>query len=399
MNILFLTPRFPYPPVKGDQTVAYNRIRTLGKRHNVILLSFFETEDELQGIEHLQDFCKDIILIQLPKWKSILHIGLNFWRSSLPLQVLYYSGSQRFQESLERLIDDYQIDVVHCFLLRLVPYLENCQVPIILELIDSMQLNLKRRLTREPFLKKQVIQNEFQRICRYEPTIGGRVKYLIVVAEEDRKYIRSANVQIIHNGVDLGSFQPMAITSARKYNQIVFSGNMGYAPNQEAVLWFVQQCFSIIRKQIQDVEFCIVGKNPSSAIQELNKVNGIHVVGYVASMSEYISQAGIAIAPMQSGSGMQNKILEAMACGLPVVTTTLGLGSIRAVADKEIIVRDDPSTFSECIVELIQNRERILAIGKAARQYVEAYHSWEKAAERIESLYSSSKEGIADRLK
>lgn len=389
MNILFLTPRFPYPPLKGDQTVAYNRIRTLSQKHNIVLLSFYETDDELKGVQHLRDFCREVIVVKLSKWESLLNIGLKFLISPLPLQVLYYSGSHTFQSSLQRIICDYQIDVIHCFLIRLAPYLENINTPKILELIDSMQLNLKRRLDRESFLKSLIFKNEFQRICYYEPNIGEKFSYLIVVAEEDRKYIENPNVQVIYNGVNLDTFKPTP--GNRNFKQVIFSGNMGYAPNQEAVLWFAQKCFATIKAKVPDLEFCIVGKDPSLSIQKLSKIDGIKVVGYVPSMAEYIAHAGISIAPMQSGSGMQNKILEAMACGLPVVTTTLGLGSIRAVPEKEIIVCDNPKDFSNSLIELMSNPNRIWEIGKNARRYIEAYHSWEHAADSIDGLYHSAK--------
>ncbi len=389
MNILFLTSRFPYPPLKGDQTVAYHRIRTLGKRHNILLLSFYEEEDELAGMLHLQDFCQEIITVKLPKWKSVLNIAVNFFNSDLPLQALYYSGSKQFKKDLHRIMSEFKIDIVHCFLLRMVPYLDNIESYKILELIDSMQLNLKRRLNGESFLKRYIIKNELQRICQYERNIGRQVDHLIVVAEEDRKYINDFNVKIIYNGVDLNVFRPNYL--ARNMRQAVFSGNMSYGPNQEAVLWFVDNCFLKIKTILPDFEFCIVGKEPAPLIQQLNRINGIKVIGYVPSMAEYLAQAGISVAPMQSGSGMQNKILEAMACGVPVITSTIGLGSIQAVPEQDILVYDEPDDVTRCIIDLMQDTERIWRMGQSARQYVEQYHNWDNAADTINELYCSIK--------
>lgn len=383
MRVLFITPRFPYPPLKGDQTVAYNRILSLSSRHEIVLLTFYEREKDLQGLTHLYKFCKKIVAVKLTKWQSILNIGVNFY-TNLPLQVLYYSGSDKFQTHLHRIIQEYQIEIVHCFLLRLAPYLNNVHVPKILELIDSMQLNLKRRIVHASFFKSIILKEELKRIQKYERNIGYFFDYLTVVAEEDRKYISSSNVTVIPNGVLLTLFKPNRV---RDFHIIAFSGNMSYGPNIEAVLWFANHCFPSIKREIPNVKFVIIGKEPSHEVQKLKHINGIVVVGYVTSMAQELSMAGIAIAPMHLGSGMQNKILEAMACGLPVITTTLGLGSIKAQHNQEIFVCDEAEEFTACVVDLLKNPERIQKTGENARKYVEVWHSWETSADEIDCIY------------
>ncbi len=165
---------------------------------------------------------------------------------------------------------------------------------------------------------------------------------------------------------------------------------MGYMPNIEAALWFASKCLSQLKHTVSDATFTIVGGNPSFEIKKMKVIDGIEVLGFVPSMADELGSAGISVAPMQSGSGMQNKILEAMACGLPVVTTTLGLGSIKASHEKEIFVYNDPDEFSNCIINLMENPIRMQEIGANARKYVECEHSWEKAEEMINELYISS---------
>ncbi len=385
MKILFVTPRFPYPPLKGDQVVPYHRLRILNRRHEITLLSLYDKEDEIAGLDNLKPFCKAIHTVILPQWRSVMNVALKGPFTSLPLQALYY-WFNAFKKRIDELLAENSFDLIHAYMLRVAPYLSDVSAPKVLELIDSMQLNLERRVAMERIPKRWLFQEELRRIVHYERNIGDYFDQMIVVSEKDRALIPNKKVRVIPNGVDTELFKPQSKES--KEPAIVFSGNMGYFPNESAVIWFVEKCFRRIKKEIPDAKLVIAGNNPSSKIKKLGDNLSIFVTGFVESMVDELNKAQVAIAPMQSGSGMQFKILEAMSCNLPVVTTTLGLGDIKARPGEEICVADTAEDFAETVVTLIKSPEMADRIGRKAREFVMHNHSWENAASQVEEIYS-----------
>lgn len=382
MRILFMTPRFPYPPHKGDQTLAYHRIRTLSTRHEIVLLTFFERDAELEGLDHLSQCCRAIHTVRLPRWRSywnMLHLGIF---SRAPLQILYYHSAE-YQRKLNDLLHREPFDVVHAFMLRLAPYLRGVAAPKVLELIDSMQLSMRRIAERSSGLARLVYSEELRRIRSYERAADHFADRLVFVSEIDRAMVSSDRSVSLPLGVISGE----SPSTQRSGHVVVFSGNMAYPPNVQAASWFVSKAWGTIREAVPDAELWVAGRNPTAAIRSVASRPGIRVTGFVPDMRQILLQAQVAIAPMQSGSGMQNKVLEAMACGLPVVATTLGLGAIGARPGEELLVADEPGEFAAAVTGLLLNHDRRASIGSKGWEYVRAHHSWEHIADQIDSLY------------
>ena len=384
MKILYITMRFPYPPFKGDQAVAFNRLKYLSRKHEVSLLSLYETDAELDGILPLKAFCKNIYTVKLSRWQSVFNVICRGLFSNKPFQVLYYY-SDAFAKQLQTLLETEQFDLVHAYLLRSAPYINSVALPKVLDLIDSMQLNFERRASAETGLKRWLVREELNRLISYERGVGEIADRMIVVAEPDRRCLAQKHTSVIPLGVDTEVFSPEV--AERTPYTIVFSGNMNYFPNDQAVRWFVDHCFSFIEAAVPRVRLVIAGRNPSELVKKYDERANITVTGFVESMPKLLNQAQLAIAPMQSGSGMQFKILEAMACGLPVVTTTLGLGDIQAVKEKEICVADSAEDFARVTIELLSNPSTVENIGFNARNYILANHSWECMAEKVDDIY------------
>lgn len=383
MRILFVTPRFPYPLLKGDQVVPYHRLRILSQKHEITLLSMYERDEELAGINHLLPYCKEIHTVRLTKPQSMLNVVTRAPFSRLPMQVLYYH-SPEFRKCLTKVLAQGSFDLVHSYLMRLAPALTDLQVPVVADLIDSMQLNFARRVTKERPPKQWIFQEELRRVTAYERQMCDFFDHLIVVSDLDRDYI-PGNVHVIPNGVDTDHF--IAAPHLPVDPVLVFSGNMGYAPNIHAITWFIEHCFDRIRAEVPGAHLVVAGANPSKEIQAFATIPGVTVTGFVESMVNTLHKARLAIAPMQTGSGVQNKILEAMACELPVVTTRLGLGSLKAVAERDIVVAEDPTTFADQVIELLKNATYSKALGRHAREFVLRHHSWDNAADQVEEVY------------
>lgn len=383
MNILFISTRFPSPPLKGDQLIVYNRIKGLSKYFKITLLVFYTSKSELEDIEEINQYCEEVITVRLSKWRALINLLSALFKNNLPLQVNYYS-SDFFLKSLKKVLARKDFGVVHCFTIRLAEYVRNLKTPVIYELIDSMQLNIENMVRQEKWIKKYAYKIELERISEYESMVCSTNKFLTVVSEKDKKRIGSTHIKVIPNGVDTERFIP-----GKNFNhgEIIFSGNMSYLPNIHAVRWFVEECFPIIRQAIPHAVFRIVGVNPSMYIRSLHNSKSIFVTGYVDQIFEELQKAHIAVAPMKSGSGMQNKIVEAMACGIPVVTTHNGLEGLFAEPGEEILVADTPSTFAQAVIDLIKDKKLWQKISSNTRSYVEKNHSWDASNEKILDIY------------
>jgi glycosyltransferase involved in cell wall biosynthesis len=196
-----------------------------------------------------------------------------------------------------------------------------------------------------------------------------------VVSKIDQKFIGSNKVKSLPLGIDKLHLP----TEMTKHDpaSIVFSGNMNYKPNIDAVLWFNENCWSKMKKNFPDLIWVVAGSNPAGEILALKVDDKIKVTGRVSSLSSVISSAALSIAPMQSGSGMQFKILEAMSCGVPVVTTSLGLGDISAIHDQDVIVADSSDAFIQAVCGLLNSPHRSKIIGENGRKFVNKNHTWD----------------------
>jgi sugar transferase (PEP-CTERM/EpsH1 system associated) len=384
MRVLYLTPRFPWPPLKGDQLIFYQRLRLLGPRHEITVLSFVEDDQEAAGAAHIAPFCERIETVSLPFWRSVLNVATAAPFSSVPLQVLYFRSAE-YRRKLRTLLAEGSFDLVHANFHRLGSYLDDTTLPVVLELMDSMTLRMERNAVLERPPKKWLYAEELRRMRGYEPALANRADEVIVVAEQDRAKIPHGNVNVIPNGVDTDAFTPRP--DAREPNTIVFHGNMSYEPNVHGATWFVREVLPRIRAREPRVKVLIAGSKPSRAVLALAGEPSVEVTGFVESMPGTLARAAVAVAPLRSGSGIQNKILEAFAMGLPVVTTPTGIGGIAARADEHALVAADAEAFADAVVRLMQEPDLAERLGTAGRALVLARYSWERAADDVDAIY------------
>ena len=398
MKILYVTARLPYPPFKGDQVRGYHQLRLLSRKHQITLLSFGDAASTQRAQAELANFCEQIILVPLKKPEAILRCVRGIF-SPYPFQTLLYQSAQMSQ-ALQTQLASAQFDLVHVQLARMAPYLQNVShIPRVIDLIDALSVNMERRFQRDHGPMKLASYIEWQRMRQYERVICEKFDQATIVSASDRRTIGEfSNLHINANGVDLAQF-PFVATEGRNPKKLVFSGNMNYFPNVNAVCWFVERVFPLVQAKVPDIQFDIVGVNPHADILKVAKQNrAITVTGYVEDIQAYLAQAAIAVVPMQSGSGMQFKVIESMACGTPVVATQYALGGIDVVHGEHLMLADTPLDFAEQVIKLLADLPLRQHLACNGRQLVEQQYSWEQTVADLERVHQLALMSVPKRI-
>jgi len=224
----------------------------------------------------------------------------------------------------------------------------------------------------------------------WEPRYAEKFDRSATVSEADRQLLLKANprlhVDIIPNGVDTENFQPLPLPDEKAMPSLMFIGNMGYPPCVDAALYFCKEIFPLIRRKIPTAEFWIVGRSPRPEVLELDG-DGVHVTGQVEGVIPYYQQSTICVVPLRAGGGTRLKILEAMALGRPVVSTTIGCEGLEVVDGQNILIADTPEQFTEKVMRLFNDKELYRSISTNGRRLVETSYGWDKISERLMEVY------------
>lgn len=365
--------------------VSYHRLVHLSREHDVTLVSYVWGDDDEMRARALEQYCQEIHLIRKSRLASLAFVAIGLLMPRVPLQVAY-NFSFAMLRTVGRLTRCQRFDVCHVVMVRMAFLLRGMHSPVCLELVDSMTLNISRRIERETGLRRLAFKEELRRLRFYERRMVDTAAASIVVSDIDQKSLDSPKVAVVPLGVQIAGRPNPALGRP----VIIFTGNMFYYPNETACLWFAADCFPRIRARVPNAEFRIVGRRPSKRLKGLAATPGISVRGEVSSIGAELEQARIAIAPIQAGSGMQFKILEAMAKGIPVVATTLARGSIGAIADRDILIADDADSFADACVSLLQSDAIAARIGMAGFTLVKESYSWDHVNARLDGIYERS---------
>ena len=262
-------------------------------------------------------------------------------------------------------------------------------VPKMLDLCDSLGLNLSRRAALDRNLIRTLVKLEARRVRHYEVEIMNSFDWGTVAASSDKDYLLKQDdtlkLSVVPMGVDLEHFQP----SSTEYRpHILFTGTMNYFPNWDAVLYFHTEIFPLVQEVHPETIFYVVGNSPPKRIWKLASHSNVVVTGYVPETRPYFDDAAVFVSPMRAGSGSQVKNLEAMAMGVPVVTSSLGAMGLEARVGENLLIGDTPKSFAKHIIDLIESPDYRRAVGTAGRRLVENKYSWDVLARRLEGVYS-----------
>ena len=390
-KLLFLNPRLPYPLIGGDRIKVYHLLRYLSTRYEVTFVCFIESLEQKANIEKILEFNIKLKYIYLPPLKTKILTLLRIFNFN-PLQVNYY-----YTNSMKKLIDfilkEEPIDIIFVQLLRMAEYVKEVKsIPKILALEDSLILSFKRSLKMKDNPMDKIWRFwEYQRLKAYEPKIVDFFDAITVVSPKDKEiiqnYNRNVKIHVIPNGVDLEEYEFHEPKNGE--NNIIFVGKLDVYHNIDTVLYFVHVILPQIKSKINNLKFFIVGKNPTKKIRKLHNNKDIIVTGEVKDIKPYVYNSAVFINPIRTGAGIQNKILESMALGTPVVTTPVGVEGIEATNGKNILIADNEQEFAQKVILLLQNKKLNREIALNARKLIEEKYTWEKIFSKVEEVIAT----------
>lgn len=387
MNILVVLPRFPYPLEKGDKLRAYHQLRILSQKHTLYLVALHEGQLKAEDVAQVSQFCKEIHVVQLTIWSKFCNIICSFLKG-LPLQCGYFYKKEA-QNTIQEIIKREKIDRIYCQLIRVTEYVKNIPIPKTLDYQDVLSKGVQRRMEIAPFYMKPVLGIEYRRLLKYEKDIFSYFDNKVIITEVDRELIPHSENEMIHviaNGVD---FEQYKYHLCDKKYDLIFAGNMNYPPNVEAAEYLAKQIFPLLQADFPNLTLAICGASPTAKVKALQNKH-ITVTGWVDSMADYYAQSRIFIAPMHIGTGLQNKLLEAMSMKLPCITSSLAGNPLRGVVQgKEILISNTTIGYVEMVKFLLGNPEKCQEIAENGYQFVKRNYNWETINEQLAKIITS----------
>jgi sugar transferase (PEP-CTERM/EpsH1 system associated) len=390
VKILYLAHRIPYPPNKGEKIRTFHQVQQLAGRHTIHLCSFVDDSRDLPGVAKLREHCASVEVVYRGQARSVLlAAGALLKRSPFSVSLFYRKA---LAEKVTQKAATERFDCIVASSSSMAQYA--CLVPDVPKILDFIDMDSEKwglYAEHRRFPLSLIYRVEAERLAKYEDEMARVFDHSIVISEEERrvfqKRVSDRPVAVISNGVDFEYFSPSRIVSGgNSQPSIVFTGVMDYFPNVDAVQFFCGEVFCRVRDLVPNAHFYIVGRNPTRQVNELGKKTNVIVTGTVPDVRPYLVQATVSVAPFRLARGVQNKVLEAMAMGVPVVGTPEAFKGISAIEQNGVRIADNPRFFAQQVATFLQGASLRREAGLQARRYVERHHRWEDQGAKLERL-------------
>jgi polysaccharide biosynthesis protein PslH len=380
MRVLFVASRHPVPPDRGDKLRNYHLVKGLARHADVTLVCFAaEPTSPIEGVR--------VRTVPFGALSGAFE-NLHHPRPDLPMQVRLY-----LQSAMRRAVDDEVRkgpDVVHVHFSRMAPYMpEATTAHRHLDLMDSLSVNMATRARSSSAVVGLPFAAEARLLRRYEARVAAAADTYSVISAADRDAPGLEGAAVIQNGVDIEAF-PFHDTTDRG-PVMTFFGNLGYFHNIAPAVFVATEVLPLVRQRVPAATVRIVGARPAAAVRQLRALDGVEVAGDVPDMAAELERAAVSVLPVFSGSGLKNKVLEAFAAGLPVVTNALGMQGVEGAAPgREYLAAEGPRDIADAAAGLLDDPSERGRLASSGRALVEARYSWERQVEALLALYESS---------
>lgn len=381
--------RVPYPLEKGDKLRAFHQIKELSRKNEIILCALNPVRklDKQKAFSAVQPYCLSINFLDIPFIGRMWNIFIAMLGRK-PLQVGYFYN-RRVAKKVKKLIAEYKPDHIYCQLIRTEEYVKNIPVPKTIDYQDVFSYGMKRRAEKASGIYKTIFQMEYKRLVDFEKKVFDVFNNKTIISIPDRDLMptdKKEEIVVIPNGVDHDFFSPK---KAEKKYDLVFTGNMAYPPNVDAAEFLANEIMPEVWKQKPEAKVLLAGASPDKRVQVL-KSKQVSVSGWMDDIRDAYASAKIFIAPMRIGTGLQNKLLEAMSMKIPSITTPLANDALQAKDGKEILIGESTTELANQIIRLLNDTELYQTIEENGYSFVKNNYSWEEATEKLNQLIQNT---------
>ena len=387
MRILYLCHRIPYPPDKGDKIRAFHQLRAMAARHEVDVFTLADDAGDLAHREALGAHCHRLTVARVhPKAARLRSLPYLLTRTALTVPYFY---SAELEAEVRRALAAHSYDRIFVYCSAMFQYVEVVDgIPLVIDLVDvdSDKWRQYAAFTRFPF--SAVYRREGRTLQAYERRACEKAACVLVTTEREAQLARriapAARVEVLPNGVDGEYFKPDS--GAGREAAAILTGDMSYFPNEAAAIFFAREVLPLIRRSVEGARFLIVGRNPGRKVRELGRIEGVEVTGFVPDVRDWLRKARVAVAPFTIAAGIQNKILEAMAYGLPVVATPRAAQGLSPRVAGVVDTGDTAEELASKVTALLRDVASARRKGAEGRRLVTEDYSWEQALDRLLQL-------------
>ncbi len=401
LNILWLSHFVPFPPKGGCFQRSYNLLKEISAKNDVYLVALKHKDSTHPDFEirsaqmELEKFCRKVNIIDISSSTS----GLSLYAIAIkslfkhnPLSVEMFKFTE-MSHVIKKLTNEIDFQIVHYDTISLAEYFKDAEgIPKILNHHGAESFMIHRRIANEPnYLKKLFFLMEARKLRRYEKDNCPKFDLNIVVSEFDKEILEEISpglkIEIVENGVDINYFLP----SERKNNnkRLIFAGRLDQYSNKDAILYFCNKVWPLIKEKIPDTRLTIIGNNPPQKLVEIaNHDRGIELLGYVDDVRPFFANAMISICPIRDGGGIRIKILDALAMGMPIISTSIGCEGIEITPGKDVLIADTPQEFIESIDKIFSDNDTLINLSINARKTAENKYSWNAISRKLDHFYS-----------
>ena len=383
-KIVVVLSRVPYPLEKGDKLRAYYQIKELSKTYSVSLCCLTEEKISKPAKKELEKITDEFHVFKLKKWLIYWNVFKTTF-SQKPFQVGYFF-QHKIKKEITNCIRSFEPDFIYCQLIRAAEYVKDIyDFPKTIDYMDAFSKGMLRRADISKGLKRYLLKLEGERLKRYENRIFDYFDNHIIISEQDKKYIthsKNDTIQVVENGID-DSFFNYTSLSPKTYD-LVFVGNLSYAPNVECCHYIIDYIFPELIKRLPSAKILLAGVTPhASIVSKVEGIENITVSGWLRDIREGYVSGKLFVAPLFIGTGLQNKLLEAMALGVPCITTSLANNALKAKPDEAILIANSTFEFVDSIMNLLENESKYNDLSTAASQFVKHQFNWRESTGKI----------------